>query len=137
MTETQARAIRQILVNGSASLTDAAVSMAPECLDHMTYDGSLIKHGTRINWGGTIKRAAVDLWDREDNDPDHAPTLWEDVLYRKGYRIIPETITVGLAFSSGEIGWWGDVLYRSKVDNNVYTPDQYAANWEPVEAEEV
>lgn len=137
MTETQARALRQILVNGSASLTDAAVSMAPECLDRMTYDGSLINHGTRINWGGTIKRAAVDLWDREDNDPDHAPTLWEDVLYRKGYRIIPETITVGLAFSSGEIGWWGDVLYRSKVDNNVYTPDQYAANWEPVEAEEV
>lgn len=137
MTETQARAIRQILVNGSASLTDAAVSMAPECLDRMTYDGSLIKHGTRINWGGTIKRAAVDLWDREDNDPDHAPTLWEDVLYRKGYRIIPETITVGLAFSSGEIGWWGDVLYRSKVDNNVYTPDQYAANWEPVDTEEV
>lgn len=107
MTETQARAIRQILVNGSASLTDAAVSMAPECLDRMTYDGSLINHGTRINWGGTIKRAAVDLWDREDNDPDNAPTLWEDVLYRKGYRIIPETITVGLAFSSGEIGWWG------------------------------
>ena len=137
MTETQARAIRQILVNGSASLTDAAVSMAPECLDRMTYDGSLIKHGTRINWGGTIKRAAVDLWDREDNDPDHAPTLWEDVLYRKGYRIIPETITVGLAFSSGEIGWWGDVLYRSKVDNNVYTPAQYPDNWEPVDSEEV
>lgn len=137
MTETQARALRQILVNGSASLTDAAVSMAPECLDRMTYDGSLINHGTRINWGGTIKRAAVDLWDREDNDPDHAPTLWEDVLYRKGYRIIPETITVGLAFSSGEIGWWGDVLYRSKVDNNVYTPAQYPDNWEPVDAEEV
>lgn len=133
MTETQARALRQILVNGSASLTDAAVSMDPECLDRMTYDGSLINHGTRINWGGEIKRAAVDLWDREDNDPDHAPTLWEDVLYRKGYRIIPETITVGLAFSSGEIGWWGDVLYRSKVDNNVYTPDQYAPNWELVE----
>ena len=137
MTETQARALRQILVNGSASLTDAAVSMAPECLDRMTYDGSLINHGTRINWGGTIKRAAVDLWDREDNDPDHAPTLWEDVLYRKGYRIIPATITVGLAFSSGEIGWWGDVLYRSKVDNNVYTPAQYAANWELADTEEV
>ena len=133
MTETQARAIRQILVNGSASLTDAAVSMAPECLDRMTYDGSLIKHGTRINWGGTIKRAAVDLWDREDNDPDHAPTLWEDVLYRKGYRIIPETITVGLAFSEGEIGWWGDKLYRSKVNDNVYTPAQYPDNWELAE----
>ena len=133
MTETQARAIRQILVNGSASLTDAAVSMAPECLDRMTYDGSLIAHGTRINWDGDIKRAAVDLYDREDQDPAHAPTLWEDVLYRLGYHIIPATITVGLAFSSGEIGWWGDVLYRSKVDNNVYTPAQYPDNWELAE----
>lgn len=54
-------------------------------------------------------------------------------MYREGYRIIPDTITVGLAFSAGEIGWWGDALYRSKVDNNVYAPDQYAANWEVVE----
>lgn len=133
MTETQARAIRQILVNESASLTDAAVSMAPECLDRMTYDGSLIKHGTRINWGGEIKRAAVDLYDREDQDPAHAPTLWEAVMYRLGYRIIPETITVGLAFSEGEIGWWGDKLYRSKIDSNVYTPAQYPDNWELAE----
>ena len=133
MTETQARAIRQILVNGSASLTDAAVSMVPECLDRMTYDGSLIKHGTRINWGGEIKRAAVDLYDREDQDPAHAPTLWEAVMYRLGYRIIPETITVGLAFSEGEIGWWGDKLYRSKVNDNVYTPAQYPDNWELAE----
>ena len=133
MTETQARAIRQILVNESASLTDAAVSMAPECLDRMTYDGSLIKHGTRINWGGEIKRAAVDLYDREDQDPAHAPTLWEAVMYRLGYRIIPETITVGLAFSEGEISWWGDKLYRSKIDSNVYTPAQYPDNWELAE----
>ena len=133
MTETQARAIRQILVNGPASLTDAAVSMAPECLDRMTYDGGLIKHGTRINWGGEIKRAAVDLYDREDQDPAHAPTLWEAVMYRLVYRIIPETITVGLAFSEGEIGWWGDKLYRSKVNDNVYTPAQYPDNWELAE----
>ena len=107
--------------------------MAPECLDRMTYDGCLIKHGTRINWGGEIKRAAVDLWDREDQDPAHAPTLWEAVMYRLGYRIIPETITVGLAFSEGEIGWWGDKLYRSKVNDNVYTPAQYPDNWELAE----
>lgn len=133
MTETQARALRQILVNGSASLTDAAVSMAPECLDRMTYDGGLISRGTRINWVGEIKRAAVDLYDREDQDPAHAPTLWEAVMYRLGYRIIPETITVGLAFSEGEIGWWGDKLYRSKVNDNVYTPAQYPDNWELAE----
>ena len=40
---------------------------------------------------------------------------------------------VGLAFSEGEIGWWGDKLYRSKVNDNVYTPAQYPDNWELAE----
>ena len=98
----------------------------------MNYDGSLIKRGTDINWNGIAKRASVDLWDREDQNPDNAPTLWEDVLYRDGYRIIPDPITVGLAFSSGEIGWWGDSLYRSLHDSNVYTPEEYPSWWEEV-----
>ena len=93
----------------------------------------LIKNGTLINWNGILKRAAVDLWDTEENNPDNAPTLWEDINYREGHRIIPEVITVGLAFSEGETGWWNDVLYRSKVNANVYTPDAYPNNWEIAE----
>ena len=27
------------------------------------------------------------------------------------------------------VGWWNDELYKSLVDSNVYTPDQYAPNW--------
>lgn len=93
-----------------------------------------MKAGTRINWNGTIKKAAVDLWDTTENSPEAAPTLWKDISYRDGYRIIPETITVTTAFAEGEYGWWGDVLYRSKVNANVYTPEQYQANWEKVTA---
>ena len=122
---------------GRRMVDDKTASVAPELYDLMTYDERepeaeipLIKNGTRINWHGTLKRAAVDLWDTEENNPDNAPALWEDILYRAGYRIIPEIITVGLAFAKDEIGWWGDVLYRSKVDNNVYTPAQYMDNWE-------
>ena len=132
MTEKEARAMRVLIEQGAASLTDLQVSTAPEVLPRLKYDGSLIANGTRINWGGSIKRAAVDLWDTEANDPDHAPTLWEDVLYRDGYRIIPETITVGLQFSNGELGWWGDKLYRSLLDANVWTPSAYPAGWELV-----
>lgn len=53
-------------------------------------------------------------------------------MYREGIRIIPNPITVGLAFAKDELGWWGDTLYRSKVDNNVYTPEEYPDNWEIV-----
>ena len=117
----------------TASIDDATASTVIPLYGGMKYDGNLIEAGTRINWNGTLKRAAVDLWDREDNDPDHAPTLWEDIMYRDGYRIIPDVITVGLAFSNGEKGWWGDDLYESTADNNVYTPAAWADNWKAVQ----
>lgn len=130
MTVKEAHAFRSLITQGSTSLTDAHVSTAPEVLPRMKYDGALISNGTRINWNGTIKRAASDLWDREDQNPDNAPALWEDVLYRDGYRIIPDVITVGLVFSNGEIGWWKDELYKSLIDSNTYTPDEYPSGWE-------
>lgn len=117
----------------TANLDDATASTVIPLYPSMRYDGSLVRVGTRINWNGTLKRAAVDLWDTEHNNPDNAQNLWEDVLYRDGYRIIPGVITAGLAFTNGEIGWWEDVLYRSKKYDNVHTPEQYPDGWERVE----
>lgn len=126
----KARKMRAAMETAAVSLDDATASTAPEMFPRLKRDGSLVKAGTRICWGGTLKRAAVDLWDNAENTPDAAPTLWEDVLYRDGIRIIPDTITAGLAFTKGEQGWWGDVLYASTMDANVYTPEQYPAGWE-------
>lgn len=133
MTREEAIAFRKLVELCSVSLDDKTVSTTPDVLPRMKFDGKLIKNGIRINWNGTIKRAAVDLWDNEQSTPDAAPSLWEDVLYKDGIRIIPETITVGLAFSKNEQGWWEDELYESTADNNVYTPDQYPDWWEKVE----
>lgn len=96
-------------------------------------DGALIKAGTRINWNGSLKRAAVDLWDTVENNPGNAPALWEEINYRNGYRIIPENITVGMAFELNELGWWKGELYKSLMAANVYTPDVYPAGWEKIE----
>lgn len=125
-----AKRVKPLMQKAAQSLDDADGSVAPELFPTMAYDGSLIKGGTRIRWGDGLKRAAVDLWDYESNNPDKAPTLWEDVAYRAGYRIIPETITATLAFGYGELGWWGDVLYRSLRDGNVHTPDVTPEWWE-------
>lgn len=132
MTRAQAERIRAQVEAGAAALPDAEASIEPSLTRKMRYDGSLIKSGTRIDWGGALKRAAVDLWDTEENNPDNASDLWENVLYRDGIRVIPDVITAGLAFSYDELGWWGDVLYRSILPGektNVYTPDQYPAGW--------
>ena len=109
---------------------DATASRMVDYYPTLKQDGSLIAVNTRINWNGKLKRAAVDLWDTVDNSPDNAPTLWEDILYRDGYRIIPDVITAGTAFALDELGWWGDKLYKSLLSANVYTPEQYPNGWE-------
>lgn len=113
--------------------TDAQASLAAAVYPTLKTDSALIPAGTRINWEGTIKRAAVDLWDTVENNPDNAPAMWEDINYKEGYRVIPETITAGTAFALDECGWWNDVLYRSLIAANVYTPDVYPAGWKVVE----
>ena len=132
MTREEAMKLRSIVEIAAVSLDDKTASEGATLFPRLKQDGSLVRAGTRINWHGTIKRAAVDLWDTEANNPDNAPTLWEDIAYKQGYRIIPETITAGTAFSKDECGWWGDVLYKSLIDANVYTPEQYPAGWEVV-----
>lgn len=130
MTREEAKRLRNAMTEGATSLDDKTASTAPDMFPRLKEDGSLIKAGTRINWGGTVKKAAVDLWDTAENNPDNAPALWADIDYKDGYRIIPENITVTTVFSKDECGWWDDALYRSLVDGNVYTPEQYRANWE-------
>lgn len=122
--------IRKVISTGRALVDDQTASVAPEVYDEMECCENLIKAGTRINWHGTLKRAAVDLWNTEENNPNNAPTLWEDVAYKLGIRIIPAVITAGTAFAKDEQGWWGDTLYVSLIDANVWTPEQYPEGWE-------
>ena len=126
------REIVELAMSGKA-IDDATASEGVQLFPRLKQDGALIKAGTRVRWGDTLKRAAVDLWDTTENSPDAAPALWEDIQYRKGYRIIPATITATLAFSLNECGWFGDVLYKSKREGNVFTPAQTPEWWEVLE----
>ena len=128
----QARKLRPIIEQATESLDDKDASESVELFPHLKGDGSLIKVGTRINWNGVLKQAAVDLWDTDDNTPDNAQTLWTDIAYREGIRVIPETITAAQAFALDELCWRDGHIYRSTIAANVYTPDQYATGWEMV-----
>lgn len=136
-TREDAIAFRKQIEAAGFCLDDNNASVSPDIYSDMNYDGSLIKVGTRINHDGALYKAAVDLWNTETNNPENAPTLWEKLLYHNGVRVIPETITVTTAFSQGENGYWekDGKIYKSLVNNNVYTPEQYAPNWEVVDDE--
>lgn len=130
MKRAEALKLRKIVETAAVSLDDKTASEGAMLFPRLKQDNSLIAAGTRINWNGTVKRAAVDLWDTAENAPDTAPALWEDLAYRDGIRIIPKTITVGTAFAKDELGWWGEELYRSLLDANVWTPAEHSAGWE-------
>lgn len=130
MKRAEALRLRAIVEMAAVSLDDKTASEGAMLFPRLKQNGALVPAGTRINWNGTVKKAAVDLWDTAENTPDNAPSLWEDIAYREGIRIIPETITAATAFAKGEQGWWKDALYTSLLDANVYTPEQYPAGWE-------
>lgn len=129
----KARFQRELILKAMENLDDQDASRVPEFYTTLKHDGSFVPSGARINWNGVLKKAVVDIWDREENNPDNAPTLWVNIDYKDGVRIIPETISVATMFAKDELGWWNDILYKSLVDANIYTPDQYAANWIVVE----
>lgn len=133
MTRSEAVKLRALVEQAAASLPDREASEGAALFPKMKHDGGLIKAGTRINWHGVLKQAAVDLWDTLENSPDAAPALWQDIAYREGIRIIPKTITVVEAFAKEERGWWGDAIYKSLIDDNVYTPEMYPAGWRLIE----
>lgn len=129
----KARKLRVLIEQASAGLDDKAASEGAELLPRMKLDGSLISGGYRINWKGRVMRARTALWDSAANTPDAAPELWEEVGYRQGERVIPAMISAENPFAKGERGWWGDMLYESLIDANVWTPEGYPAGWREVE----
>ena len=128
----EARKLRPVIEQAAASLDDKSASEGVQLFPKLKHDGALVKAGTRISWNGKLKRAKVDLWDTEINNPEKAPALWDDIAYINGVRVIPETITATLAFKLDELGWWDGDVYRSKRDGNVYTPAVTPEWWEKV-----
>lgn len=76
VTQAQAVSVRTAIETAVQSLDDNAAASVVSLFPVLKQDGSLIKAGTKINWQGKIVKALVDLWDREDHNPDNAPTLW-------------------------------------------------------------
>ena len=129
-TAEEARVWRAQLEKALPAVPDKDASGCVDLYPTLKHDGSLIKAGTRINWGGWLKQATVDLWDTEANDPDHAPNLWVKINYKDGVRVIPNVISAAEAFALDELGWWNGAIYKSLIAANVYTPEQYPNGWE-------
>lgn len=71
--------LRSAIETAAQSLDDNTAAEVVSLFPTLKGDGSLIKAGTRIQWGGKVVKSMVDLWDMDIYNPENAPTLWEGI----------------------------------------------------------
>lgn len=129
LTRETALKIREMLIKSASEMDDAEASKFPEFFPRLNHDGSNIPAGTRVYWNGVLKKVIEDIQDTVERNPDNSESLWEDVQYDGGYRIIPNNITLPNVFAKGEKGMWKGKLYTSLYGSNEWNPEQFPAGW--------
>lgn len=130
----EAAAQKELLLETMADALPPELAVQhPDLYKPLEKSGKEVLAGKRVRWGDQIAVAKVTLWDREDQDPDHAPELWDILkIGEEGYRVIPNPIPATETFKPGEIGKWTDgKLYKSVHPTpHAWTPADYPAAWE-------
>ena len=63
--------------------------------------------------------------------PDKAPSLFTAIgLNNSGYPIWSKPSGAHDAYNTGDIVDYNGTLYKSLIDGNVYSPDEYPQGWE-------
>ena len=135
----RARELRKVIEQAAAGLDNKTAHGAAELYTDgggAFWDGHLVRTGTRIRWNGALVLALNDLWASSENDPAHAPTLWEPLEYKDGYRVLTRPISASNPVHVDEICWENGTLYRNISGlTTTYRPSEYMAYWQEVASE--
>lgn len=65
--------------------------------------------------------------------PENAPSLYKKIgVTKEGYPEWVQPLGASDAYNTGDIVSYNGTLYRSTIDNNVWSPVDYPAGWEVV-----
>ena len=68
---------------------------------------------------------------QEDWKPSETPALYEPIgLTKEGYPIWSKPSGAHDAYNKGDIVDYNGTLYKSLIDGNAYSPDEYPSGWE-------
>lgn len=128
------REMRAALKDFAASAGDDKAYKYPSLFDPWAEGVDYVKDD-RIEYKGKLYRCLQPHKSIADWYPSiDTAALWVEVAAPGEYREIKANMLSTEAFSIGEIGWYQskDNLYRSLIDANVWTPDDYPSGWEAV-----
>lgn len=131
---TSLKQLRLAMMDFAKTTPDEQAYKYPSLFDAWAV-GAAYAVDTRVQSGDKLWKCLQAHTSQEGWNPEASPALWVEVAKPGEYREIKADMLSTEAFAMGEIGWYltKDKLYKSLIDNNIYTPDSYPAGWEVVE----
>ena len=124
--------VRESIDAAGAMLTDEQAASVP-ALYSAWETGTAYNAGDRRTYGGVLYKCLQAHTSQDDWTPDVAVSLWATVLIPDP-DVIPDWVQPDStnAYMTGDKVRYNGVVYRSLIDNNVWSPDAYPAGWEIV-----
>lgn len=91
------------------------------------------KVGQIRKYNGALYKIVQDHTSQSDWAPGSTPSLYKSIeLTESGYPVWNKPTGAHDAYNTGDIVEYNGKLYKSLIDGNVYSPDEYSVGWEEV-----
>lgn len=93
--------------------------------------GEFFTYGENATADPQLYKVIQNHTSQEDWKPDITPSLYEPIgLNSEGVPVWSKPSGSHDAYNTGDIVDYNGTLYKSLIDGNVYSPDEYAQGWE-------
>ena len=138
----RAEQLRKVLQLFAASLDeDSALEVAtvyPEWTEGKSYAaGEYVTYGENNLGDPQLYKVLQAHTSQTDWTPDITPSLFSAIgLDASGYPVWSRPTGAADAYNTGDVVNYDGALYRSTIDGNVWSPEEYPAGWEAYTEEE-
>ena len=126
--------IRRMIEKASASLADEDAIETPELFPYWEV-GKYYSVGDRLRYLDKLYKVVQAHTSQEDWTPDITPALYTEVAKPGEIPVWRQPTGVQDAYNTGDLVHYptaNDPVYRSTIDNNVWSPEAYPQGWELV-----
>lgn len=133
ITKEKAYALRKLIEQAAASLSDEDALTGVELFPRWNENGISYAVGDRVLYNGTLFKCLQAHTSQATWTPTDAPSLWTKVLIPDP-EVIPdwEQPESTNGYMKGDRVRYNGKVYESLIDNNVWSPEAYPAGWSEV-----
>jgi hypothetical protein len=95
--------------------------------------GEFIRYGVNGVGDPQLYKIVQAHTSQADWTPDNSPSLYDAIgLNESGYPVWSKPTGAHDAYNKGDIVDYNGALYKSVIDGNIWSPDEYPQGWETV-----